>query len=553
MTRFAAIGLAAYVIAAAAVITWSYFEAFDASLESDREAGSVRLSEATSRLRGQLDSYKVLVNTAAENPLIIEALVSGNPATANDVLTQLALTYGAWEVDLVDLTGLVVAASSPPRFTFVYNANLIRAALNGRLGYVVELENSVRLVRFSRDITDSAGNTVGAVVVSASLAALEFEWPVVPEPVVFFDRQGVSISANRPELLLFSRQEDTDDQPFPLRRRPYPTQAQLFHFDQAVGPPLEVQILEKDIPQLQMNGVLLLDTSNARTTAALVSSLVAALAVALALIGAIVIQQRRRLAAESRHSATLEQRVEERTSELRTAQGKLVEASNLAALGRLSAGVSHELNQPLAAILNFAENGRRLIDKNRTDETSKNLSEISDQVRRINRIIGNLRAFAKQERTPIEPVDFAEIITNALDLAEQDIDEHHVETRIDIANHSMPVLAGKVRLEQVILNLVSNAIDAMQDSSVRKLSVELREGDGKAVLSIRDTGSGIKEPDRVFEPFYTTKQLGSSNGLGMGLALSFGLVTSFGGELSCRNHQDGAEFLLSLPLSETDS
>ena len=92
----------------------------------------------------------------------------------------------------------------------------------------------------------------------------------------------------------------------------------------------------------------------------------------------------------------------------------------------------------------------------------------------------------------------------------------------------------------------------MQDSTVRDLWVELTREDNQVKLSVRDTGSGIKEPDRVFEPFYTTKELGSSKGLGMGLALSFGLVTRFGGTLTCENLESGAEFIMTLPILEED-
>jgi two-component system C4-dicarboxylate transport sensor histidine kinase DctB len=324
----------------------------------------------------------------------------------------------------------------------------------------------------------------------------------------------------------------------------------LWQYQPAPGQKTEVQALSVQIPQLQMTGKILLDTGAAREIALLRLGLVSTLLIVLALAAAIFLQQRRRLALEARHSATLEQRVEERTIELRDTQNELVEASNLAALGRFSAGISHELNQPLAAILNFAENGKRYIKMSRAPEAGENLAQIADQVRRITRIIGNLRAFARQEHLPSERIDIVEVMRRTIDMMNGEIKSAGATVKTSLPSHPVYVMAGKVRLEQIVLNLLSNALDAMRTSQQKILSVELAVEDHDVRISVRDTGSGIDEPKRVFEPFYSTKQLGSSKGLGMGLALCFGLVTRFGGRLSCRNLEHGAEFVMTLPVHE---
>ncbi len=527
---------------------WVYFDALATALSSDKEAGQVRLSEATSRIRGQLDVYRVLVNIVAKDPKMATALNSAAAADANSDLSVLSLTYGAWKVDLTGTSGQVIASSTQNRSDYIYSKNLIRSALNGRLGYAVELEKRQRVIRFSRGITGLNSVARGAVVISANLAALEFEWPVIPEPVIFFDADGFSMSSNRPSLLLLSNADNRDSSRFPIKLSRHVAGTTLWSFVPPNGTVTEVQTLGSDIPQLQMTGLILLDTSNARSTALLRAGLAAALLVALVLICAIFVQQRRRLALESRQSATLEQRVEERTAELRAAQDELVEASNLAALGRLSAGISHELNQPLAAILNFAENGKRFMDRSRTSDAVENFSLIGDQIRRITRIIGNLRAFARQEHTPSDLVDVVRITGRALELMKSDTDCAGVTVKAQLPDQPVLVMAGKVRLEQVVLNLVSNAIDAMQTAQKKVLTVVMEERGGQIMLFVQDTGAGIKEIERVFEPFYTTKELGSSKGLGMGLALSFGLVSRFGGQLTCRNLKKGAEFTMSLPI-----
>ncbi len=548
LKQYSLISFGIYVLLSLFVAAWAYYNALESAFSDDRTAGQVRLSEASSRLRGQLNVFRALANIVAKTPILTEALDPATTARINSELSLLRLTYGASDIDLVNADGRVVAYSSPRHADFIYSKNLVRAAINGRLGYAVEIEDGRRMVRFSRGVIDRDANSIGAILVSADLAALEFEWPVTPEPLVFFNADGMSVSANRPGLLLLTSSKNPDGATFPLHGARKVAGTTLWTFSPGEGVINEVQSLGIEIAQLKMNAQILLDTGSARAFALLRSGLTAALMVAIGLVGAIFVQQRRRLALEARHSATLEQRVEERTGELKAAQDELVESSNLAALGRLSAGISHELNQPLAAILNFAENGRRLIVRARTSDASDNLAQIANQTRRITRIIGNLRAFARQEHRPSERVELVETTNRALELMQSEIASAGVTLSTDMPDNGIFVLAGKLRLEQIILNLVSNALDAMLNSGHKELSVSLEEIDGKAVLSMQDTGSGIKDPERVFEPFYTTKELGSSKGLGMGLALSFGLVSSFGGQLSCRNLPQGAEFTVSLPI-----
>ena len=188
-----------------------------------------------------------------------------------------------------------------------------------------------------------------------------------------------------------------------------------------------------------------------------------------------------------------------------------------------------------------------MITKSRASEASENLFQITDQIRRITRIIGNLRAFARQEHTPSDRIDLVKVTARALELMHADFVSAGIIERTTLPNTQILVMAGKVRLEQVVLNLVSNALDAMQTTSAKTLTVVLEHQGDQAMLSIQDTGTGIILPERVFEPFYTTKELGSSKGLGMGLSLSFGLVVSFGGQLSCHNLENGAEFVMTLP------
>ncbi len=544
-----------YAVACFGLAGWVYYQSFQSVLADDRSAGGVRLSEAVSRLRGQLGIYKALVNIVAKDPKTIQFMTDYHFPDAQIDLSLFRLTYGAWEMMLIAPDGSRLAVSVPEKSPRLASNALLRAALNGRLGHELAVENELRLARYSRRVVGADNHALGAAIISANLEELEFEWPVIPEPVVFLNREGVTISSNRQYLLLLKRPPERGikqrpESHLPLDRIQSLSQTQLWSFADREGRRSEVQLLQLDDKRLNMTGMIMLDTTDARATALLSMGLVLALGAALGLAGWIFVQQRRRISLELKQTAMLEQAVEERTAELRSTQNELVEASNLAALGRLSAGISHELNQPLSAILNFAENGKRLLEKSRKNDAADNLGRIAEQVHRITRIIGNLRAFARQEKTAFDRIDLAEVVRHALKLVEAEIENHSVRLLVDVADKPVFVLAGRVRLEQVVLNLVSNALDAMQDTTERILEVRLETFDGNAVLTVSDTGSGVSEPDRVFEPFYTTKELGASKGLGMGLALSHGLVSNFGGTLSCRNLRTGAEFVMSLPLKE---
>lgn len=538
-----------YAVLSAGIAAIVYSNALETELSATREAGAVRLAEASSRLRGQLDVYRTLVNIIAQDRRMIGPLTRGTHTGVDAVLKDFSLTFGAWEVDLINARGTIVASSHPERDGVVISAGLVGAANNRTLGYELDVFETTRLVRFSRTVHSPQGDAIGGVVVSADLAALEFEWPVTPEPIVFFDDTGRSVSSNRPELLLLS-QSAGPTSTFPLTDPVITNDVNLWTFTSPGAAPMEVVALRKTIPQLDLEGLVLLDTATARSTALLRMLLAIAVMMMLGLIGAVMAQQRRRLSMETRHSATLEARVEARTAELRAAQDELVAASKLAALGRLSAGVSHELNQPLGAILNFAENGKKLLDKQRPSEAEANLSQISDQVRRINRIIGNLRAFARQENTPVERVNLVDITHKSLALMQEDLDKNDVRVTLDLPQHPVPVMAGRIRLEQVIVNLISNAMDAMQGVPKRHLHLHAITTADYTSLTVKDTGTGIQDIDQVFEPFYTTKELGASKGMGMGLALSYGIVARFGGQLTCRNTGTGAAFTLTLPRAK---
>jgi two-component system C4-dicarboxylate transport sensor histidine kinase DctB len=232
---------------------------------------------------------------------------------------------------------------------------------------------------------------------------------------------------------------------------------------------------------------------------------------------------------------------------LREAQDGLVQAGKLAVLGQMAAGITHELNQPLAALRTLSDNARLLLAKARTDDVRNNLALISQLTDRMAKITGQLKAFARKSPMHLGPVSVRRALGNVQALLEQRLRTERVAIVEEWSADDLEVLADANRLEQVLVNVVVNALDAMHETSVRRLEVSVRRHAGRVFIAVRDTGAGIAPEvlPRVFEPFVTTKEPGA--GLGLGLAISAGIIRDFGGSLSAANRpQGGAEFTIEL-------
>lgn len=260
----------------------------------------------------------------------------------------------------------------------------------------------------------------------------------------------------------------------------------------------------------------------------------------------------------------LEHRVEIRTAALTDAnskltievenhkntQNELIQTAKMAVLGQMSAGINHELNQPLTAIRTYADNAKAFIDRGKADTAISNLQQISALIERMAKIIHPLKEFSRKTSGTAEKVCLGQVRDGAMSIMYGRL--HKSAARVEWPQEldSCFVLGDTVRLEQVLVNLISNALQAMETQSEPKVDISQYSEGEKLILSIRDHGPGIPnaELERVFEPFYTTKQAGQ--GLGLGLSISHRIVESMGGELSVANHPEGgAVFTISLPLA----
>jgi two-component system C4-dicarboxylate transport sensor histidine kinase DctB len=520
------------------------------------------LEQTADRLLGQLESYSKLTNILARHPDVLNFLATRKgPDRVNEFLLRNALANGAERIFILDRTGTVIASSNadePDTSIGARNADEIyfRAALNGRLGFSYQLEPG-RNFFYARGAAFPNQAPIGALAIKIDVERLEFEWHVDEEAVAFFDKNEIVLATNRPALSLRQEGGTATNPAIPMfEHATYSRFGQeVWRFGSGTTLPTETLVLTRDVPQIGLKARVFISTAGAASAALLQTAFAIALLALMALGMWTVILRRRqlteRLAIEEAANASLEARVERRTAELRTAQNQLVQAGKLTALGQMSASISHELAQPLASIRAFADNGRKFIARDRTDEAASNLSLIVQQIDRMTRIIRNLRAFARKEEEPIETVELQSILSDALALSATRLKAEgvHVIRTGDAA--PIWVSGGTVRLQQVIVNLLSNAVDAMSESVNKDIQITVLGTEQNAILTVADTGPGIAEPTRIFEPFYSTKDVGASKGMGLGLSISYGIIGSFGGDLTCENRPEGgAEFTILLRRAE---
>ena len=232
-------------------------------------------------------------------------------------------------------------------------------------------------------------------------------------------------------------------------------------------------------------------------------------------------------------------------ADLSAAEATLEQSSKLAVLGEMSASVSHELNQPLAAMKTYLAGARLLLQRRRQDEALSSFQRIDDLIERMGAITRQLKSYARKGGEAFEPVDVRAAVSSALTLMEPQLRQEKVQLSQALPDTPVMALCDRLRLEQVIINLVRNALDAMKGEPERELDILLTSGE-EVVLAVRDSGHGLQEPEKLFEPFYTTKKPGE--GVGLGLAISSGIVTDLGGRLTARNAgRGGAVFEVRLP------
>lgn len=421
---------------------------------------------------------------------------------------------------------------------------------------------------------------IGVMVVKIDLAEFENTWRSSEDPITLSDRSGVVFLSNRAAWRYHSMgsldstaQHDISDT--------------LQYANHAITPVSSLPVLSQNgfdghvtRPIGRLGWRLMLFPSQARITR-IAQLWTAATALLMAIMGIslwAIYQRRRRLEerlesrnALQRAAAELEQKIAQRTQELqlanqsleirnaklkeaeyllRSTQNELIQAGKLAMLGQMAAGVTHELNQPLAAIRAFADNAVTFLSRGQSVQAGENLVQISAASARMGTIIRQLKGFARKSHDTVAMVDLSLAINASALMLQNEFKQHSVDLKINI-REALQVIGDTVRVEQVLINLLHNAIDAVAMESIRSVSLVLEREANHAVIRIQDSGPGIPEAvaQHLFEPFFTTKPAGK--GLGLGLTISSSIVQAMNGKITAHDRDCGAEFMVWLPFPQT--
>nr|WP_321253193.1 ATP-binding protein [uncultured Ruegeria sp.] len=563
-----------FVVGLLSAGVWSY--AYRQALSQLSEKAEADLELAADRLSTQMQVYQELAVLMADHPALRELETPADRQAARSLLLDVSDKTAAVNMMYLDSNGQVLVAAQPVRQPDMAGYPAFERAMQGAMGsaHGALPESGDRIYSYAAPTFGPSGQVEGALMVVADVQDVEQTWRGSTEAVFFVDAEGVVFISNRSDLLFWRRAEgqqglsppDGGTVDFSSTRV---AGHELWTLNWGRYLPRHALHLTLDLPVIDMTAEVLVDVAPARRLAGLQAAAVAAICLAFGALLFLATERRRTLAEAN---TVLESKVARRTRDLtdanlalrrevsermeaeaalKRAQSDLVQAGKLNALGQMSAGISHELNQPLMAIQQFADNGAAFMERGRSEKARENLGRISEMAARMARIIKNLRAFARNENEPMGKVDLVQVINTAVELTSARL--HAEGVTVDWQPDVEPVFAwgGEVRLVQVFVNLINNAADAMSEQDDRYIRIWF-DTDARVSVTVRDNGPGIEDPEKLFEPFYSTKAVGSSEGMGLGLSISYGLVQSFGGDIRGYNSHSGACFTVELDYYEDD-
>lgn len=579
-------------------------------LESLNTHGDLELRRAVNRLEREIEKFAVLpvalsIDKSVEDFFRNDGENSEDTTEAmNAALLKLNDAAGAKQVYLINPQGRVIASS---------NAHDKDSFVGRDLSYRPYFRDSnVRLVNRYYGIGTTAntpgyylstaleerGRRLGVVVMKIGLEALERDWINGTDQLMMLsDENKIVVLSSHADWKYHSLGPIAPDRLAQINE----TQQYNHHVTEQLvwreqehfanggvtllaGTPGRTRTYLADtsfVPSVAMTLTVLSDLDHV-TNRARDQSIIAAVLVLLASLALRHVNERR-LANKERQLARdalqqaynrLRQQFEERNLQLRTAneelrhevderiraakqlqsmQDELIRTENLAVIGQLSAGLVHEINQPLAALSTLSENAVRFLELRDLETVHHNLGRINDLVGRMGVLTGQLRTFARRTDGEMGPVDVNHAIDSAVSLLAHRLKKEHKHIEIRKPDHTVRGQAETVRLEQVLVNLISNAMDAVHGNGEPRIDIEVHTEGDQVHIDVTDNGHGLSDNvlQRLFEPFFTTKK---TSGLGLGLAISQDIVRRFGGDLTASNvATGGARFRITLRQVNNDN
>lgn len=491
---------------------------------------------------------------------LIYALITGDYSATSTRLISFKEDLSAASIILMDINGLVVAASEP-RDIFVEEerpAFFIRALRESATVFqALRIDGKINGFYYARKI-EFEDESIGVIVVEVDLQRQENFWRRSGANVVLSDSTGDILLASQPAWRDTTLQDllTSSYRPSPFERlfgdADQDTPQSFVHID---GQRLLVSEASVGFLGWDLSYFASLEDVQARVNAFIALELMI-LAMLAALIFYLISRKITRKSTEIQAESAELRRLNKRLSSeieqrqraeqmLETAEQSLEQASKLAALGQMSASVSHELNQPLAAMRTYLAGARLLLQRNRTEEALISFQRIDDLIERMGAITKQLKSHATKASNLKIPVDLRDSVASAMSMMAPQLGQTQVNIVRNLPDKAANVIADPVRIEQIIVNLLRNALDAVKPIEDKRIEITLKVEDA-VTLTIQDNGTGIEDASTLFEPFATTKKPGE--GVGLGLAISAGFASDMGGKLTGRNATPvGAIFELQLP------
>lgn len=558
------------VAAAAFQASYNYFQSQELA-EADG-----RLSLYQSSVYSELDRFSHLTYVLARDPHVIQAVEGLRSQDLNTRLEDFALRAGLEAIYLMSPTGLTIAASNHQTETSFIGQNYafrpyFQQALEGQKGRFYAIGSTTGLPGYfiADPVLNSTGKIGGVIAIKIGFTQLEGSWRRSGEQVLLANQDGVVLMASNPDWLYQVLAPLSQGQKDKIQKaRQFPGQP-LQPLDWApmeegwakIGTAERLHLSIRDLPH---GWQLHYFASDGRALAR--SWLVTALVVFIAGLAVISIQfqraQRtaRALARAEREEIQLRQSNDRLAKEIevrRTAERRLERTrdelertSRLAALGRLAASVTHELGQPIAAMRNHLAAAE--ISQPEPSVLSAKISSLVDRMEGITR---QLKFFARSDHEETGPVDLNAALQTSLTLVEGNLQETRTKLTLELADQPILITGSRLRVEQVMTNLLRNAIDASEEEETPQIQVSSGMDAGVAWFEVRDNGHGLRDAALadLQEPFFTTRA--SGRGMGLGLAISAGIVNDHGGQMEATNlPEGGARFRVTfaVPTSEEE-
>ena len=578
-----------------------YFWSLKNGIDSLNESGRRRLEVYVTSLENVLDKYDYLPKTLELNKDV--SMLLQNPhdkklvATVNRYLEQINEQAKSNVIYVIGLNGVTLAASNWNQAGSFVGINLsfrpyFQDALHHNPGrfYGIGTTSKQAGYYFAHGIYKN-GKILGVAAVKISLDKLEKNWSQGNDQIILVDENNVIFLSSVPKLKYktIGRLDQKTIDRLNETHQYFKQSLDPIQFINAEFLPIGTRVISikeggkkaslenpagsylvtegRTVSQANWRFILLSDFGKVQTGAATTGAFAVAI---LALLMFVFLYMRQRHLAIMQNIAAkealqdaydnLELMVAERTSALnlttrnlteeiaerrqaqqalQTTQNELIQAGKMAVLGQMSAGITHELNQPLTALHTLSGNALVLLDRGNIEEARKNLSTIQQVIDRMGTITRQLKVFSRKSASTLTSVPVCSAITNATFLVNRRMQLEEVSFNQIVPDYEVFARGDSNRLEQVLVNLFNNALDSMENSAQRCLTVKVQSTKERVFISTKDTGPGISDEavKHLFEPFFTTKAQGA--GLGLGLVISAQIVREFGGELSGANSPDG--------------